>query len=155
MRILLKLKLDCPPDAAWRAIRSPDVFRAVSAPFSTFESLEPAGFPDEWSEGVHPVRVSAFGLVAVGEQTIDLAFSEPRDGVRAVRDTGRGLTGPLTRVTRWEHTMAVSATDDGRTLYRDQLIVEAGALTLPLGAGFWAFWQWRGFQLARFAPSWT
>ena len=40
---MLKQVLDCDPDAAWRAIRSPQVFRAVSAPLMTFTSAEPLG----------------------------------------------------------------------------------------------------------------
>ncbi|MGV8897078.1 MAG: hypothetical protein ACOH10_14800 [Rhodoglobus sp.] len=153
MRILLKLELDCAADAAWRAIRSPAVFRAVSAPFTTFDSLEPGGFPDTWTEGLHLVRAKAFGAAVIGEQTIDLTFRE-RDDVRSVRDTGRGLSGPLSAVTRWEHTMAVSALPGARTLFRDQLIVEAGALTPLLWIGFWAFWQWRGIQLKRLSHDW-
>ncbi len=155
MRILLKLELDCAPDAAWRAIRSPAVFRAVSAPFTTFESLEPGGFPDSWSEGVHLVRAKAFGVAVIGEQTIDLAFRRAT-GRRAhrVRDTGRGLSGPLAVVDRWEHTMAVSALPGARTLFRDQLRVEAGALTPLLWIGFWAFWQWRAIQLRRLSRDW-
>lgn len=154
MRVLLKLELDCAADAAWRAIRSPDVFRAVSAPFTTFDSLEPGGFPDSWPEGSHLVRGKAFGLAAIGEQTIDLTFQEHPHGVRTVRDTGRGMSGPLTLVTRWDHTMAVSALPGARTLYRDQLIVEAGLLTPLLWAGFWAFWQWRGMQISRLSRDW-
>lgn len=154
MRILLKLELDCASDAAWRAIRSPDVFRAVSAPFTTFDSLEPGGFPESWPEGEHLVRAKAFGVAVIGEQTIDLEFLEPRKGVRAVRDTGRGLSGPLTAVTRWEHTMAVSALPGARTLFRDQLRVEAGVLTPLLWVGFWAFWQWRAIQISRLSRDW-
>jgi hypothetical protein len=154
MRVLLKLEFDCAADAAWRAIRNPKVFRAVSAPFTTFDSLEPGGFPDSWPEGEHLVRAKAFGLAVIGEQTIDLAFRERRNGVRSVRDTGRGLSGPLSLVTRWEHTMAVSALPGARTLFRDQLIVEAGVLTPLLWVGFWAFWQWRAIRLTRLSPDW-
>ena len=152
--MLLKLHLDCAPDAAWRAIRNPTVFRAVSAPFTTFDSLEPGGFPDSWPEGEHLLRAKGFGLAVIGEQTIDLEFRESRQGVRTVRDTGRGLSGPLALVDRWEHTMAVSALPGARTLYRDQLIVEAGALTPLLWVGFWAFWQWRALQLKRLSLDW-
>jgi hypothetical protein len=154
MRVLLKLQLDCAPDAAWRAIRNPAVFRAVSAPFTSFDSLEPGGFPDSWPEGEHLLRARAFGLAVIGEQTIDLEFRESRKGVRSVRDTGRGLSGPLAMVDRWEHTMAVSALPGARTLYRDQLIVEAGALTPVLWIGFWAFWQWRALQITRLSRDW-
>lgn len=154
MRVLLKFTLDCTPDAAWAALRSPAVFRAVSSPFTTFESLEPDGFPEEWSAGEHPVRGRAFGLFPMGDQIIDLTFSTDKDGVRRVVDAGRGLSGPLALVTTWHHTMAVSSTADGRTLYRDELRFGAGALTPALWPVFWVFWQWRGARLRRLAVRW-
>jgi len=154
VQVLLKLTLSCPPDAAWRAIRSPEVFRAVSWPFTTFESLETNGFPALWTEGEHPVAGKAFGVVPVGTQIIDLSFDEPRPGVRSVIDSGRGVSGGLAVVTSWHHTMAVSALDDGRTLFRDRLKFEAGASTVPLWPVFWAFWQWRALRITRLARGW-
>ena len=153
MRLVLKLVLDCEPDAAWRAIRNPRVFRAVSAPLTTFVSLEPQGFPETWPQGVHHLFGRAFGVFPLGEQTIDLAFLR-RGDVRMVRDTGEGISGPLAVVTGWEHTMAVSATGDGRTLYRDRLRFSAGAITPLLWPVFWVFWQWRAWRMSQLAPTW-
>jgi hypothetical protein len=170
MRVLLKLVLDCPVDAAWRAIRSPSVFVAVSEPFTKFTSLEPGGFPPLWTPGDHRVKVSAAGLIPIGEQVIGVSFPEagaPRSGTRSVaysgvgggevhvmRDTGHGIGGPLGLITRWEHTMVVSDAPGGRTLYRDQLVFEAGRLTPLLWPMYWLFWQWRSVGLRRLAPSW-
>jgi len=155
MRILLKLVLDCSPDAAWRAIRSPAVLTAVSAPLTVFTSQEPDGFPELWQAGVHPVEVRAGGLVKIGDQTIDIAYPIRADGVRMMRDTGRGLSGPLAIITRWEHTMAIAPAPAGRTLYRDQLEFEAGPVTLLLWPVYWAFWQWRAIGIRRLAPHWS
>ena len=157
MRVLLKTILDCTPDAAWRALRDPAVFRAVSAPFTTF-TAEPGGFPALWSEGEYRVRVKAFGLIPLGEQDIRLSFHERPDfldagDVRIVRDDGGGASGALAAVTHWRHSMAVAPLGT-RTLYRDQLEISAGPLTLPLWLFYWAFWQWRAVQLRRLAPSW-
>jgi hypothetical protein len=154
MRILLKLVLDCPPDAAWRAIRDPEVFAAVSAPLTTFSSLEPEGFPDSWPAGAHPVRVRALGLVPIGTQVIDISFPDRSDDVRMMVDSGAALTGPLTVVRRWRHTMAVSPAPGGRTLYRDRLEFDAGPATLLLWPIYWAFWQWRSIGLRALAPRW-
>lgn len=154
VRVLLKLVLDCSPDAAWVAIRSPRVLAQVSSPFTSFESLEPEGFPDVWLAGEHPVLVKAFGLVPIGEQIIGISFPPTKPGVRMMRDTGRGLSGPLATVTKWRHSLAVAETAHGRTLYRDQLEFEAGALTLLLWPVYWAFWQWRGSGMKRLAASW-
>ena len=144
------MTLRCTPDAAWRALASPAVFRAVSAPFTSFASREPDGFPAEWAPGEHPVDVFALGLVPIGAQLVDISF-EQRSGVRIVHDDGRGLSGPLTLATDWHHSMAVSALSGGRTLYRDQLRFDGPA---PLWVLYWAFWQWRGLRLRQLAKTW-
>jgi hypothetical protein len=154
VRILLKFVLDCPPDAAWWALRSPAVFRAVGRPLVTFQSLEKDGFPEVWSAGPHPVRAKAFGRLNMGDQVIDLSYPRKRTGVRMEVDSGIGLTGAMSLITRWHHTMAVSATDDGRTLYRDQLVFRAGAMTLLVWPALWAFWQWRGRRIRRLSRDW-
>jgi hypothetical protein len=170
MRVLLKLVLDCPVDAAWRAIRSPSVFTAVSEPFTKFASLEADGFPELWTPGDHRVQVRAGGVVPIGEQIIAVSFPEagaPGSGTRAIgysgvgsgevhimRDTGHGEGGGLGLITRWEHTMVVSDAPGARTLYRDQLVFEAGWMTPLLWPLYWAFWQWRAVGLRRLAPGW-
>jgi hypothetical protein len=202
MRVLLKLVLDCEPDAAWRAIRSPSVLNAVSSPLTRFESLEPAGFPILWPAGDHPVAMRAPGGITIGEQVIAISYpavGSPGSGTRApsasaasagspgagsasagsagtdsasagspsagsasavgavrvMRDTGWGLSGPLVLVTRWEHTMSIADAAGGRTLYRDQLVFEAGRFTLLLWPAYWAFWQWRALGIKRLASGWT
>ena len=151
---MLKLVLDCPPDVAWRAIRSPAVFRAVSAPLLSFVSLEPDGFPETWPAGEHPVQGTAFGVLAAGDQVIDISFPHRDDDVRMVLDAGTALNGPLTVVTRRDHTMAVSPAPGGRTLFRDRLVFEAGVWTPVVWVFFWVFWQWRGIRLRALAPRW-
>ena len=154
MRILLKLELDCTPDAAWDAIRSPQTMRDVAFPFTTFTSLEEGGFPPTWPEGDHLVGVSAFGLVDIGRQSIRISYPHRYDNVRMTRDSGIGVSGPLSLVTKWRHTMAVSPAPNGRTLYRDELKFSAGPLTIPMAAMYWVFWQWRAFGIRRMAVNW-
>ncbi|EAR25742.1 hypothetical protein A20C1_07678 [marine actinobacterium PHSC20C1] len=155
MRVLLKLVLDCDPDDAWRAIRSPHVFQEVSHPLTQFKSLEVGGFPELWQPGEHPVKVSAFGRFTIGQQIIRISFDDDEPGIRIMRDTGRGLSGPLALVSQWNHSMAISATPDGRTLYRDRLNFNAGLLSPLVWPMYWAFWQWRGAALKRLAPTWS
>lgn len=149
---MLKQVLDCDPDAAWRAIRSPEVLRAVAGPLMTFASAAPLG--TTWTQGEHPVTARLLGLIPVGEQVIDLTFTE-RDDVRFVHDTGEALSGPLSIISYWHHTMAVSPTKDGRTLFRDRLLFDAEPVSLAVWPAIWAFWQWRSLQIRRLAPSWT
>jgi hypothetical protein len=151
MRVLLRFALDCSADEAWELIRSPSAFRAVAAPLLHFDSLEAGGFPTRWPEGPHVVQARLLGLVPLGTQRIDVSFAEATGDVRITRDTGGGLTGAFTVITRWRHSMAVSPLPDGRCLYRDQLEFSAGMLTVPVWFGLWAFWQWRALRIQRYA----
>ncbi|GAA1528524.1 hypothetical protein [Agromyces terreus] len=156
MRVLLKLELDCTPDAAWRALHSPAVLREVVAPWLDFGSLEAGGLPTAWPEGRHRLQPRAFGRFPVGEEVIDLGYPGGLpDGVRMLRDSGGAISGPFALFDRWDHRMAVSALPGGRTLYRDRLIAHAGALDAVAWYPTWAFWQWRGRQLRRLAPTWA
>ncbi len=154
VRIVLKLELDCPPDAAWKAIRSPSVFRAVSSPLIRFISLEPGGFPEQWSEGGHRVKAKVLGFVPMGSQVISASESHRNDGVRVMRDNGPPLTGALAVIRSWQHSMAISAAPEGRTLFRDELVFSAGIANVPVWIAMWAFWQWRAFRIRALAPSW-
>jgi hypothetical protein len=154
MRVQLKLVLDAPPDAVWAALRSPAVLAEVAHPFFSFEPLSPRGLPPVWTEGEHPVAASVlWGTIPVGGQVIDISYRE-RGDVRIIEDGGGPVGGALAVVTGWRHRMAVSTAPEGGTLYRDRLDISAGLLTPFVWLGAWAFWQWRGFQLARLAPGW-
>ena len=153
MRVLLKSVLDCEPDAAWRAIRSPQVMREAAWPLLGFVSLERDGFPDSWPPGPHPAAVLALGAVPVGEQVIDISFSH-RAGARIQTDAGRSVSGPMTAVTTWRHSIAIAPAEGGGTLYRDQLVFSAGLATAALWPAYWAFWQWRMLRIRQLAPSW-
>jgi len=157
MHILLNLTLDCSADAAWVGITSPAGLRSVSAPILNFRSLEDGGFSERWSEGEHPVAITAFGFLPAGKQIIDISFDEgtsPGTGSRTVTDSGRGLSWPLTLVKSWNHQMTVSPRADGRTDYRDRLDFEAGILTPAFWLGYWVFWQWRALGIRREALRW-
>ena len=158
MKVLLKLILDCDPHAAWRAIQSPAVFREASSPFLDFDSLELKGFPSRWNEGDHPVKVKAGGAVGVGEQVIDIHLEPNKHpGVSIVRDSGFGVSGFTSLITKWDHRMAIAAdpAGTGKTLYRDRLVFEAGPMTAAIWPSMWAFWQLRGARLKALAPGWT
>ncbi|MFB2554653.1 hypothetical protein [Herbiconiux liangxiaofengii] len=158
MRVLLKLVLDCDPDAAWRAIRSPAVFREVSSPLMQVESLAADGFPTVWETGQHPVTMRAGGIIPMGKQIIRLNFETRQHGdVRIVHDSGQGVTGAVSTITLWDHQMAISPdpAGTGKTLYRDQLTIGAGLLTPFAWYSLWAFWQVRGRKLQKLAPTWA
>ncbi|GAA1687927.1 hypothetical protein GCM10009792_04660 [Microcella alkalica] len=158
MHVTLDLVLDCAPDAAWEAVHSPAVFRAVSGPWTRVESLEPGGFPERWPGGEHRVRLKLLGVVPMGVQVIRLSDESLvlSDGSteRIVHDAGGSVSGPMRVVRSWHHRMAISTAPAGRTLFRDRLDVGAGILTPVVMVGFWVFWQLRARQLTRLAPGW-
>ena len=161
MHILLNLTLDCSADVAWVGITSPAGLRSVSAPILNFRSLEDGGFSERWSEGEHPVAITALGFLPAGKQIIDISFDGGTSsgtgsgtGSRTVTDSGRGLSWPLTLVKSWNHQMTVSPRADGRTDYRDRLDFEAGILTPAFWLGYWVFWQWRALGIRREALRW-
>ena len=156
MRVTLDLVLDCPPDAAWEAVHSPAVFRAVSGPWTAVESLEPGGFPERWPGGDHRVRLRMLGTLPMGTQLIRLS-DEVTPGERIVHDTGGPQSGAMRVVRSWHHRMGVSALAGHahRTRFRDELTVKAGVLTPIVAAGFWVFWQLRARALRRLAPRWA
>ena len=157
MRVRLDLLLDCSADAAWEAVHSPAVFRAVSGPLTTADSLEPGGFPERWAGTEHRVRLRLLGVLPMGSQLIRLRDETLPNGTRVVHDEGGPLTGAMRVVTTWHHQMAISAdprAPDARTRFRDTLELGAGVLTPFAWLGFWVFWQLRARRLTALAPGW-
>ncbi len=168
MRVRLDLLLDCPADAAWEALHSPAVFRAVSGPWTTAESLEPGGFPERWPGGDHRVRLRLLGVLPMGEQVIRLRDEAAHDPVlgadaRIVHDEGGPVRGPMTLVRHWHHRMAIAPNPLSgtagrlapRTRFTDTLEVRAGLLTPLAWLGFRVFWSLRGRTIRRLAPGWA
>ena len=155
MNIFLRLTLDCAPDVAWEAVRSPQVFRDVSRPLLKMVSLEPGGFPATWAEdGPHLVKISLFGFIPMGIQTINVNFTNRPGDVRMMIDSGEALSGPLAVTRDWDHRMAISAAPANKTLYRDRLVVKAGMLTPFVWFGLWGFWQFRSRRLTALSKTW-
>lgn len=155
MRIQLKTVLDCEPDVAWRALRSPAALQELYAPFLTMRTDE--RLPTMWQPTATTVGLSLAGLVPAGKQRIDLDFIEDRkDGVRILVDEGAPLSGPLALLESWRHRMAVAPAHDdhGKTLYRDRLDI-GGAAAPALWFPLWTVWQWRASRLKELAPTWA
>ncbi|MDN3496161.1 hypothetical protein QL996_09500 [Planococcus sp. APC 4015] len=160
MRILLKLEIDCDPDAAWRALHSPRAVAEMYGPFMELDPLDPEGLPTSMAAGLDmPVAMSAFGVVPMGQQLIHVSerfVDEPHGQVRILRDSGIPLTGPLASLDVWDHQMAVSPVPGrpDRTLWRDRLVI-GGPTAVALWPVLWGIWQWRGARIAALAPSWA
>jgi len=154
MKFSLRVSLPCTVSQAFDALHNPDVFRAVSAPFLGFEALSPAQFPTRYESGKsYVVRVKALGLVSLGTQEIN-PVSSAEGMTRTFQDHGRGLTGALAQVTKFQHTMTLRPSGVGPTILEDELDFDAGILTPVMGLGFRIFWWWRHRMMKRLAPQW-
>jgi hypothetical protein len=160
MRIMLKLVIDCDPDAAWRALHSPRAVAELYGPLLDVDPLVPDGVPTSWQPGDDvPVQMSALGLVPLGRQLIhtsDRYVDEEAGHVRIFRDSGIPLTGPLASLDVWDHQMAIAPApeDPGKTLWRDRLVI-GGPTAAVLWPVLWGVWQWRAARIRALAPTWA
>jgi len=155
---MLKLVIDCDPDAAWRALHSPAAIAEVYGPVLAMQPLVDA--PPTLGPGSDlPVQLTFAGQVPMGRQLISVSERETIDRtgrVRIFRDSGIPLTGPLSALDVWDHQMAVSAApgDPSKTLWRDRLVIGGAAAPL-LWPTLWAAWQWRAARIRALAPTWA
>ena len=155
MRVLLKLRLECRAEAAWRALQSPTVMRETAGPLIDYASLERGGFPPRWEDGDHELTLLGAGRVPLGTQRIRLDIDTTTfPDVALGRDSGMGIDGLPSVIRSWDHRMAVSEHpgDRAATLYRDRLVFDAGPATLAMWPALWSLWQWRGHRLRQLAP---
>lgn len=148
MQITVTTTLDCPPDVAWAAIQRPDLLLHVSRPLLRMKLVQPDEWPERWEHSQYLVRLHLFGILPAGEQVIRIEdpAAEPPAEHYAVRDRGWGSFAHT-----WDHEITLAPTPDGRTLYRDRVVVGAGILT-PLVAAFaQVFYRHRQRRLRRLA----
>ena len=155
MKVSVRTTLPCSIDAAWEALHTPAVFRRVSAPFTTFRTAPNEDLPERFSTDTsYPVTVLAMGLLPIGRQTIYLTDHVDGWSSRTVVDSGRGESGALAALRNWRHHMSLTAREDGRVDFSDQLTASAGALTPLAWLGLRFFWWWRLRRLTSLAKTW-
>lgn len=139
--------LDATADAVWAAVRTPAAFRTVARGIVDLPTL--AGRDDDWRAGETvrgPLRL--FRAVPAGEYVIHVESVD--DATRTMQTRERGGL-----VRRWDHTLSVTPLADGRSRYRDLVVIDAAALTpvvTALADAFYAVRQRRWRSLARRLP---
>jgi SAM-dependent methyltransferase len=155
MKVSVRTTLPCSIDAAWEALHTPAVFRRVSAPFTKFRTAPNEDLPERFlTVTSYPVTVLAMGLLPIGRQTIYLTDHVDGWSSRTVVDSGRGESGALAALRHWRHQMSLSAREDGRVDFSDQLTASAGVLTPLAWLGLRFFWWWRLRRLKSLARTW-
>jgi|AntRauTorckE6833_2_1112554.scaffolds.fasta_scaffold01627_5 ligand-binding SRPBCC domain-containing protein len=128
MKATMSTLLDANPERVWTELQRPELLVYVAAPLVVVEPVEPESFPEQWDEGEYRVAMRLFGLIPLGEQTIRTSKVrvDDADGGQfyQLRDDG---TGQLVSV--WDHLISIRETPDGKTVYTDEIEVNAGVLT--------------------------
>ena len=122
MIVDISTHLPCSFDQAVFQVRKPQLLQFVAAPLVRFTPIDPARFPDVWSEQTYWVRLQLFGLVPFGKQAIVISLLPTGNGF-ALRDAGHSAI-----VKTWDHVITIQPNTVG-VLYRDRVEVKAGLLT--------------------------
>jgi hypothetical protein len=142
--------LPCSASAAIEQVNSPALLLYIAKPLVTFTAIEPTQLPHKWTDGKYWVSMRLFGVIPLGRQAV--VISHPKANTFMLRDNGYSAL-----IERWDHTITIAPAVGG-ALYRDQVIIQAGVLTLFV----WLFAQlfyrhrqrrWR--QLARTGFNYT
>ena len=132
MRVYVETVLPCPPEMVWDEVQRPASLFEVIRPLFRFAAVDGPQFPERWLEGatVHG-KGYLFGIIPLGTHTIFIERIDP-----VVREIQTRESEPLVR--RWDHLVRVRPAGKGQAHYSDEIIIEAGWVTLFV----WLFAQW-------------
>jgi len=128
MKAKITTLLDARPERVWQELQRPELLEYVAAPLVAFDPVEPESFPERWEEDEYRVVMKLFGVIPLGEQSIRTSKVrvEDTDGEQCYQLCDDG-TGQLVSV--WNHLISVRETPDGKTVYTDEIDVNASILT--------------------------
>ena len=124
----ISTELAAEPATVWHHVRRPELLNYVSKGVVGFQPLEPATWPDTWSEGEYTAAMKIFGIPSRW-QVIGIEFLESDGRTYRLRDNGRGRD-----IAVWDHMIEVAPAGLG-TRYTDRVRVDAGWRT-PIIAAF-------------------
>jgi hypothetical protein len=145
MRAFVETVLPCPAEKVWDELQRPALLREITRPLFRFLPAKPPQFPERWSDGatLH-FRGYLFGIIPLGIHSIFLERIDPVE--REIQSREKDALVP-----RWDHLIRVRPTDDGETLYSDEIIIEAGWLTPFVWLFAQAFYRHRQRKWRRIA----
>jgi hypothetical protein len=130
--------LDCPPEGVWEQLQRSALLLEVAAPLVRLVPVG-AAFPERWTEGLTlRCRSYLFGFLPLGTRA--LTFERIDQSAREIQTRE---SDPLVR--RWDHCLRVRPAAGGRTLYTDEIDIDAGLLT-PV-VWLFAYWFYRHRQM--------
>jgi len=145
--VTLSTTLECTADEAWERVRTWALLRHIAAPLIRFTPKDSAVFPAHLEPGEFRTWMWLFGVIPLGWQAVVISEPPPDGATRFIRDKGYS---PL--IKRWDHSIAITPTAEGKAHYIDRVDIDAGPFT-PLvhrfARVFFAHRQRRWRALAR------
>jgi hypothetical protein len=146
MRVYVESVLPCPPEKVWDELQRPALLLEVIRPLFRFAPADGPQFPERWLEGA-TVRCKGylFGIIPLGAHTIFIERIDP-----VAREIQTRESEALVR--RWDHMVRVRSAGEGQAHYSDEIIIEAGWVTLFVwlfAQGFYRHRQRRWWRVAR------
>lgn len=124
--VRLSTELDAPPDAVWDALLRIDTFRYITRGYAGFTGIDSERLPEEGQ--TFEVRMWLFHAIpSVWTHHLTIETLDAKKRLVQSREHG----GPIRT---WDHRITVEETPGGRSLYTDEVAIDAGALT---GAVVW------------------
>ncbi len=136
-RVVVQSVLDAPPDRVWALVKQPATFARVVTPIIAFDMAGGRPLPPTWRPNdTVSLNLRAFGLIPIGTHAITIHHFDEAERVAETRE--RGALTPV-----WNHTIRVQPHGDGRTLYTDQIDLDAGPLNSLAGPFALFLFQYR------------
>lgn len=132
MRVHVETTLPCSVDMAWSAIQSSDLLMEVTPGNGERSVVSPSPMPPRWTDA----RQIVLRLPGLGLRTIDVVRVDAENHVIETRERDAV-------VQRWDHTMRVRPTPDGRACYSDTVEIEAGLFTWPVYVAAQCLYRYR------------
>jgi hypothetical protein len=119
-------------------IQKPALLEFITWPILSFTYLDPKRKPKKWSSRKYLTVLTGFGFLPLGNQFVNITIPEQSSTKFVIRDNGSG-----TLVKKWDHLITIQKTSQNHVSYTDEVIVEAGLLTIPIWCFAQFFYRWR------------
>lgn len=127
MRVKISSIFPIKPELAWQEIQKTKLLHYVGNPLIKFIPARETPFTELWQTGEYIVDMKFFGLLPFGKQSIVIKFplnQEQKGHQYSMLDDGHGEL-----IKKWRHLITVDKVSDEKTLYADEVEVQAGVLT--------------------------
>ena len=137
MKVDVSTELPCSVEKAWNEVQKSSLLTHVTWPLAKLVSVN-APFPERWTQGsTISCRPYLLGFIPIGVRTLHFDAVDHDNHEIRTREHD-----PLVR--RWDHRISIRARGEDRAIYRDEIELDAGLLTLPVWA--WTSWFYRHRQ---------